>query len=144
MPFDPAKIDLADLDRIRDEAQQTMRRLSGAEGELSSVQGVGSGASGLITVLTDGAGRVTKIDLNPRVTRLDSPTLAEELLRAIGTAQDEAARRTQELLENALGGQLPQQMFDPDRIEALLAESDASFAAFINEKTRRMGIDGGR
>ncbi|MER7207264.1 YbaB/EbfC family nucleoid-associated protein [Streptosporangium sp. NPDC000239] len=101
MVFDPTNFGLEDLERISRDAERQTARLAEIEGELDEVRGTGTGADGLIGVTVDPSGRVERIDLNPRVMRLDSHVLAEELMRAIGVAQDDRERRTKEILEDA-------------------------------------------
>jgi DNA-binding protein YbaB len=63
---------------------------------MQEIRGSGEAAEGLVQVEVTAAGRVTALRLNPRVMRLDSQTLAEEILAAIGRANDDAARQVQE------------------------------------------------
>ncbi|MBB4918664.1 YbaB/EbfC family nucleoid-associated protein [Streptosporangium saharense] len=99
--FDSADFGLEDLERISRDAERQMLRLAEIEGELGEVRGTGTGADGLVGVTVGPSGRVEKIDLNPRVMRLDSHALAEELMRAVGAAEDDRERRTREILESA-------------------------------------------
>jgi DNA-binding protein YbaB len=64
--------------------------------QMQEIRGSGEAAEGLVQVEVTAAGRVTDLRLNPRVMRLDSQTLAEEILAAIGRANDDAARQVQE------------------------------------------------
>ncbi|MEU7895538.1 YbaB/EbfC family nucleoid-associated protein [Nonomuraea sp. NPDC049152] len=127
--FDSDDFDPDALERVSREAEQTMRRLADVEGELGEIRGAGTGADGLIGVVTDGNGRVEKIELNPRVMRLDSPTLAEELMKAIRDAQDDGERKARELLNEATGSmKFFQGTFDPAKVEERLMRSHEFFA----------------
>ncbi|WP_271221889.1 YbaB/EbfC family nucleoid-associated protein [Streptosporangium carneum] len=99
--FDSTGFELEDLERVGRDAENEIRRLAEIEAELGDVRGTGTGADGLITVTVDGSGRVEGIDLNPRVMRLDSHTLAAELMKAIGKAGEDGERRVREILEDA-------------------------------------------
>ncbi|MFD0887459.1 YbaB/EbfC family nucleoid-associated protein [Streptosporangium algeriense] len=99
--FDSTDFGLEDLERVSRDAERQMLRLAEIEGELAEVRGTGTGADGLIGVTVGPSGRVEKIDLNPRVMRLDSHTLAGELMRAIGAAEDDRENRAKEILEGA-------------------------------------------
>ncbi|GLX00588.1 YbaB/EbfC family nucleoid-associated protein [Microtetraspora sp. NBRC 16547] len=140
--FDPDNVQAEDLDRVSREAEQMMRRLSEVEGELGGVRGTGTSADGMIAVVADGSGRVEKIELNPRVMRLESHVLAEELMKTIREAQDDGARRTRELLGDALGGmEIPDGGFDSARVEKRLTESYESFARAIEMRVADLGTD---
>ncbi|MEV4250981.1 YbaB/EbfC family nucleoid-associated protein [Streptosporangium canum] len=99
--FDPTNFELEDLERFSRDAEQEMRRLAGIEGELREIHGTGTGADGLISVTANGSGQVKKIDLNPRVMRLDSHVLAAELMKAIDAARADGERKANELLSGA-------------------------------------------
>ncbi|WP_433418262.1 YbaB/EbfC family nucleoid-associated protein [Microtetraspora malaysiensis] len=117
-----------------------MRRLSDVEGELGEVRGRATDANSLITVVVDGSGRVEKIELNPRVMRLESHVLAEELVKTISEAQDDGARRTRELLSDSLGGmEIPTSGFDPARAEKRMTESYESFARAMERRIADLG-----
>ncbi|MFI7445833.1 YbaB/EbfC family nucleoid-associated protein [Nonomuraea indica] len=105
--FDPGNFHLEDLDRIADEAKGAMDRLAKAENELADVRGRGAGANGLITVVIDSKGLLETLDMNPRVMRLESHVLAEETASAFRAAQEDAQRRTREVLSETVGEKLP-------------------------------------
>lgn len=99
--FDSTNFELEDLERFSRDAEQEIRRLAGIEGELREIHGTGTGADGLISVTANGSGQVEKIDLNPRVMRLDSHVLAAELMKAIDAARADGERKANELLSGA-------------------------------------------
>ncbi|MEV7011073.1 YbaB/EbfC family nucleoid-associated protein [Streptosporangium sp. NPDC051022] len=134
--FDPADFDPEDLERMAGEADRTLRRLAGVQGELGGIRGTGTGADGMIGAVTDGSGRLERIDLNPRVMRLESRALAEELLKAVRAAQDDGERQVRELLGEAMGGMgLPAEPLDLDEIEARLRRSHDSYAHVMRERS---------
>ncbi|MFJ2029248.1 YbaB/EbfC family nucleoid-associated protein [Streptosporangium sp. NPDC087985] len=126
--FDLTGFDPEDLERMTQDAERTMRRLADVQEELGEIHGRGTGADGLISVVTDGSGHVERVELNPRVMRLDSETLAEELMRTVREAQEDGERKARELLNGALGEmKLPQGPLDVDEIETQLRRSHESF-----------------
>jgi DNA-binding protein YbaB len=64
--------------------------------QMAEIRGTGEAADGLVQAEVAAGGRVTALRLNPRVMRLDSQALAEEILVAIGRAGEDAARQVQE------------------------------------------------
>ncbi|MFG1704809.1 YbaB/EbfC family nucleoid-associated protein [Nonomuraea sp. M3C6] len=90
-----------DLERTAREAEQTLRRLAGLQDELNTIRGTGTAADGQIIVYADNSGRIESIDLNPRVMRMSSQDLTDELVRAVNAAQDDSARQARELIAGA-------------------------------------------
>ncbi|GAA0846660.1 YbaB/EbfC family nucleoid-associated protein [Streptosporangium amethystogenes subsp. fukuiense] len=136
MIFDPDNFDLEDLERIGREAEKAMERLANVQGELEGIRGTGTGADGLISVITNGSGHLEKIELNPRVMRLDSHALADELTKAFRESQEDGERQARELLGGALGEdmQLPREPFDFTKTEQQLTQAYDSFARSMEER----------
>jgi DNA-binding protein YbaB len=62
---------------------------------------------GLVTVVVDGCGRITGLELSPRIyRRTDSRALAAQIVDVVRQASDEASRRAFALTDAALGGEL--------------------------------------
>jgi DNA-binding protein YbaB len=99
--LDPGDVSNEELERVGREAEQTIKRLAGLQERLTTIRGTGSGADGRIVVNADHSGRIESIDLHPRVMRLASEELSEELLRAVNAAQDDCVRQTSALLAEA-------------------------------------------
>lgn len=78
-----------------------MRRLGEAHTMIGEVTGEGEAAGGMMRVVADGRGRLTTIELNPRIMRLGPDTLAREAAKAIRDAQEAAGQRTREIVERA-------------------------------------------
>ncbi|GGK64035.1 hypothetical protein Sme01_26080 [Sphaerisporangium melleum] len=78
-----------------------MRGLREAQAAIGAVTAEGRGAGGMIRVAADGRGRLTGVDLDPRVMRLPAGALATEALKAIQDAQEAAGRQAQEIAERA-------------------------------------------
>ncbi|MBG0815336.1 YbaB/EbfC family nucleoid-associated protein [Planomonospora sp. ID82291] len=138
--FDPENFDPDDLDRVIRDAEQAMSRLADVQEELAGIRGRGTGAGDLIDVVTDATGRVERIDLNPRVMRMDSRTLAEELMSTIRSAQEDGERRARELLAGA-GLSVPGSGSDFGEVEKRMTRNHESFAREMN---RRMAGGPGR
>ncbi|GGL56091.1 YbaB/EbfC family nucleoid-associated protein [Planomonospora parontospora] len=140
--FDPENFDPDDLDRVIQDAERTMSRLADVQEELAGLRGHGTGAGDLIDVVTDATGRVERIDLNPRVMRMDSRTLADELTSAIRSAQEDGERRARELLAGA-GVSVPGADFSADfgEVEKRMTRGHEPFAREMN---RRMAEGPGR
>ncbi|RVX44079.1 DNA-binding protein YbaB [Nonomuraea polychroma] len=96
--LDPGAVGPDDLERVAKEAEQAMRRLADLQGQLDAVRGIGTAAGGQIVVGADSSGRIDSIELNPRVMRMPSQDLADELLRAVNAAQDDCLRQTRDLV----------------------------------------------
>ncbi len=131
-----------DFDRALSRARQVLRDqrsgLAGtAEGaDAEPVRGTGEAADGLIRVVAE-RGRLSNVVLDPRVMRLPSETLAEELSRAVNAALAE--------LESKATAQASP-VVDPAALEATLADlQDQSirmmtrYTQSINEVMARFG-----
>ena len=85
-----APVDSSGLDRLLGQAMQALGQARGVgteEGEdAEPIQGHGEGADGMIQVIAETGGRVTGIELDPRVMRLSTVDLATELVVAINAA----------------------------------------------------------
>jgi DNA-binding protein YbaB len=115
-----------ELERVGREAEETLRRLSGLQERLGAIRGEGSAAGGQIAVSADNAGRIVSINLNPRIMRMASEDLADELLRAVTAAQDDCARQAQDLLADA-GADSSGQRPTFETMERQLLKSHESF-----------------
>ncbi|GAB2964644.1 YbaB/EbfC family nucleoid-associated protein [Nonomuraea fastidiosa] len=73
--------------------------MSGAKQLIGQVRGTGEAADGFIRVTAGAGGVLTGIDLNPRLLRLSPAVIGRELTKAIQQAQDDAARRSQEIVD---------------------------------------------
>ncbi|WP_146103511.1 YbaB/EbfC family nucleoid-associated protein [Nonomuraea solani] len=115
--FDPE-----DLERITTRAEEMLARAEELKSEIDVVAGRGEAADGQVRVTAGASGRLLDVVLAPRAMRLDSVRLAEAVLRAAQEAQDDVARRVDEMMERTLGGtDVPEERF-ADVLESL--ESD--------------------
>ncbi|MFI7130797.1 YbaB/EbfC family nucleoid-associated protein [Nonomuraea sp. NPDC050153] len=130
--LDPGDITNEELERVGREAEQTIKRIAGLQERLAAIRGTGSGADGRIVVNADPSGRIDSIDLHPRVMRLASAELSEELLRAVNAAQDDCARQTSALMaEIGVGSVMDKAVFE--KMERHLTDAHT---AFLNEIER--------
>jgi DNA-binding protein YbaB len=127
--LDPGGIGPDDLERVAREAEQAMRRLADLQERLGAIRGTGTAAGGQIVVGADSSGRIDSIELNPRVMRMASQDLAEELLRAVNAAQDDCVRQTRDLVSDT--GVDPS--VDEAAFEAMERRLTDAHAAFMRE-----------
>lgn len=95
------------LDRIEAlsrNLQAWQQDLAGRLSELEETSAAGTAADGLVSVTAAPDGKIISVELNPRVMRLDSVTLAEELVLAANRAQAAAAARVRDLVHEVVGG----------------------------------------
>ncbi|MGP3960169.1 YbaB/EbfC family nucleoid-associated protein [Nonomuraea sp. 3N208] len=117
------------MERIAREAEEAMRRLAGLQERLGAVRGSGTAAGGQIVVEVDSSLRIDSIRLNPRVMRMASQDLADELLRAVNAAQDDCAQQTNDLIAET--GVKP--AVDEAEFQAMERRLNEAHAAFIKE-----------
>ena len=112
------------------------------EDGLSDLTGKGEAADAMIQAVTDSAGRLLKLTLNPRVMRMDSQKLAEELCLAVQRAQQDGERRTRELVGEALGSPAPGNPTDRaqfwDGLRGLRESFDQSMTERVEKVARRL------
>lgn len=101
--FDPNGFRLEDLDRLGAQADQAMRRLAESADALSEITGAGEAADGLVRAAVDGGGALQSVVINPRAMRMAAEQLAEAVTAAVTAAQQDAQRRTNELLTSVMG-----------------------------------------
>ncbi|MEU8182511.1 YbaB/EbfC family nucleoid-associated protein [Micromonospora sp. NPDC049044] len=70
------------------QARAALREVSSTVAPRERVESVGEAADGRIRVTVDSAGRVSAVNLDPRVLREGSEQLAEEFRRAVNAALD--------------------------------------------------------
>jgi DNA-binding protein YbaB len=105
-PIDPSGIDRMLTDAL---SALTTFQASQQDGAVAA-EGIGEAADGMITVRTGPPGRVTGLTLNPRVLRLGTEALAEEITSAVNQAltdlQESAGTSAGPVDLSALGEQL--------------------------------------
>lgn len=136
MDFDFGAFGPDDLDRIAKETRGTMRRLEEATASLTAVRGEGEAAEGLVRAVVDNTGALVTTSLSPRAMRLPSETLAEAFTAAVRAAQDDARRKTQALLAEAIGiDSLSVSTFNSDRIRERFQRIEESFNGRVDAHT---------
>jgi DNA-binding protein YbaB len=90
-------------------------RLAKAQETLGAITGEGTAANDMIKVVTDRDGGLTSLKLSPRIRRLDSEALAEELTKAIQAAQADARRKSEDATAEVFGEDLWAKAHDPER-----------------------------
>jgi DNA-binding protein YbaB len=90
----------ATLERV---AREQARAVDDLTRRLGEVRGHGADADGLIQVEVATGGRVTDLRLHPRAMRLDSETLAEQIMAAIDAAVADAGQQVQDAVGAATG-----------------------------------------
>ncbi|WP_162795014.1 YbaB/EbfC family nucleoid-associated protein [Nonomuraea lactucae] len=98
------------LEQFVAQTQAALGRLREANRMIGEVVGTGEAAQGLVRAAADGRGVLTKVEVDPRGMRLAAGELGAEVTKAIRAAQDDARRRTGEIVDDALtrAGELPQ------------------------------------
>lgn len=114
---DPAAWRDGDIDQDAERAARVLAWARDAEEELAAIVGEGEAGDGRVRVTTTADGLVREVVFAPRATRADSRTLAEELLLAVGRAQDDAERKARDLVAGALGEILPAGAPGPETVE---------------------------
>jgi DNA-binding protein YbaB len=101
------------LDRLLGQAMQALNQVRGADDgspDAEPIQGFGEGADGMIQVTAETGGRLTGIELDPRVLRLTTVDLAQELVVAVNAALADLQARIQDAVAgpdlNSLAEQL--------------------------------------
>jgi DNA-binding protein YbaB len=92
-----------DVEGMLDQARQAQRRAAEAQSKRDELKATGSSDDGLVTATVNGVGRVVDLQLNARAMRLDSVTLTESLLNAIGHAYEDFQAQSDALAAEALG-----------------------------------------
>lgn len=119
------------LDHLLPRAEDAIRGLRDAHARLGRIAGAGEGAEGLVRAVADGRGRVRELVLAPRSKRLDAAALAREVGEAILTAQRDAERQVQAIMDevDAKLAALPKALdaeFVQERIEQVSREIDVA------------------
>lgn len=121
-----APLDSSGLDRLLGQAMQALGQAQGAAGDSAEdsepIHGHGEAADGMIKVTAEAGGRLAGIELDPRVLRMTTVALADELIAAVNAALADLQGR----IKDALAGP------DLDSLAAQLKEVQ-------EQSTRQMG-----
>jgi hypothetical protein len=126
--------DGAGLDQLLAQARQALAavRSGDAAGGTEPVEGVGTARDEQIRAVVRAPGRVTGLEINPRLLRLPSAELAEEITAAVNTALADLQARTSQATAApadvaALQGQLEELQADSVRqLQGFLSGLDAA------------------
>ncbi|MDH2427931.1 YbaB/EbfC family nucleoid-associated protein [Sphaerisporangium sp. TRM90804] len=116
-----------DLELDAERAAKILAWVEDGQHEVDAIIGVGEAGDGQVKVTTTAEGRVREVTLAPRAMRLDSESLADELLLAVRRAQDDAENATRRLMQDALGDVLPPGALDPAAVEEQIGRLLRSF-----------------
>ncbi|MET8869188.1 YbaB/EbfC family nucleoid-associated protein [Nonomuraea sp. NPDC004580] len=89
------------FDQIMRQTEDAMRHLRTAKQLIGQVAGTGVAADGFIKVTAGAGGTLSGIDLDPRLLRLPPAVIGRELTKAVRAAQDDAERRSREIVDEA-------------------------------------------
>ncbi|QYC45531.1 hypothetical protein Nocox_39940 [Nonomuraea coxensis DSM 45129] len=124
---DPANWREADLERDAEQAAKILAWMDDGQRELDEIIGAGEAADGQVKATAAVDGTVREIVITPRAMRLDSRSLAEQLMLAVTRAQDDAERQSRRLMADALGDLLPDGGLDLPAFEERLGRLLRSF-----------------
>ncbi|MEV4891571.1 YbaB/EbfC family nucleoid-associated protein [Nonomuraea sp. NPDC055795] len=95
------------------QGQRAIRDLRAAQDAIRQVEGLARSTDGLLEAAADGEGGLTRLRIDPRATRLGESALGREVAAVLRAAQDDAARKAQEIADAAeSAATLPQPLDD--------------------------------
>ena len=143
-------VDGSGLQRLLGQAMQALGQVRGAAGEdgqdgagedAEPILGHGEGADGLIQVTAETGGRISAIELDPRIMRLSTVDLGAELVAAVNAALTDLQNRIREAVA----------MPDLDNLAAQLKEVQeessrqmGNFLQSLTDVQERIASSGGR
>jgi DNA-binding protein YbaB len=83
------------------EGQRVIRDLQAAQSAIRQVEGLAKSKDGLVEAAADGEGGLTRLHIDPRAMRLGESALGREVAAVLRAAQEDAARRAQEIADAA-------------------------------------------
>nr|WP_273378463.1 YbaB/EbfC family nucleoid-associated protein [Actinopolymorpha pittospori] len=95
------------MDRQLDQLLESASKLTDMQARVAEIHGQGEAVDGKVRVEADNAGRLVKVELDPRVMRLPSTELAEAFLAAAQQASDDVARQSSGLMNEFMPAQAP-------------------------------------
>ncbi|MCW3814477.1 YbaB/EbfC family nucleoid-associated protein [Micromonospora sp. DR5-3] len=136
-------VDPSGLDRVLSETMSALGQFTaGAETDAPLPEGHGEAADGLVQVTVGPPGRITALTLNPRVMRLASESLAEEITQAVNAAFADL----QEKATAAVPGQVDLGSLG-DRLRKIQEDAGRQLTAFTDalvEAQDRLARQGGK
>ncbi|MEV4165386.1 YbaB/EbfC family nucleoid-associated protein [Nonomuraea dietziae] len=83
------------------QGQQVIRDLQAAQSAIRQVEGLAKSSNGLLEAAADGEGGLTRLRIDPRAMRLGESALGREVAAVLRAAQEDAARKAQEIADAA-------------------------------------------
>lgn len=136
-PMDPSG-----LGKMLSETMSALGQFGSPQADGEPPEGVGQAADGMITASVAPPGRVTALTFDPRVMRMASEVLAEEVVRAV----NEALADLQEKATAAVPGQADLGALG-DKLRQIQQDTGRQLAAFTNslaEAQERLARQGGK
>ncbi|MCM0675751.1 YbaB/EbfC family nucleoid-associated protein [Micromonospora phytophila] len=134
-------IDPSGLSRMLSETMSALGQVTGAQPAPEPPEGLGSAADGLVAATVAAPGRLTALTFDPRVMRMASDTLADEVMAAVNEAladlREKASAVPGQVDLGALGDKLRQIQQDTGR--QLTAFTDS-----LVEAQERLARQGGK
>jgi DNA-binding protein YbaB len=104
----------AELDQMLSQVRRTLESLRSSRTPAGDARGVGEAADGRVRAVAAGPGRLESLELDPRVMRMPSQDLAQQVLTAVNAALDDLAAQA----PSAEGMAVP----DPAELAAAVAD----------------------
>ncbi|WP_371782140.1 YbaB/EbfC family nucleoid-associated protein [Streptosporangium subroseum] len=102
--WSPAPEDDAEyLAQYVDQSRQIMRDLQATRSTIQQVEGRARSDDGLVEASADGHGGLTRLRIDPRALRIGEATLGKKVTAVLRMAQEDAARQTQKIADEAAG-----------------------------------------
>ncbi|MEO3874417.1 YbaB/EbfC family nucleoid-associated protein [Nonomuraea sp. B12E4] len=117
--IDPRNIRSQDLDLATEQVDQAEALLAGVEESLSEIIGVGD--SGHVRATATAEGRILEVVLGQQAVKKGSEALSEEILAAVGRAQDDARRQAETMLREEFQQAVPDVSLDPIALQEQLS-----------------------
>lgn len=83
------------------QGRRIIRDLRAAQAAIQQVEGLARSQDGLLEASADGQGGLTGLHIDPRALRLGMPALGREVAAVLRAAQEDAARKAQEIADAA-------------------------------------------
>ncbi|MEV4113736.1 YbaB/EbfC family nucleoid-associated protein [Nonomuraea sp. NPDC049695] len=83
------------------QGQRAIRDLQAAQSAIRLVEGLAKSKDGLFEAAADGEGGLTRLRIDPRAMRLGESALGREVAAVLRAAQEDAARKAQEIADAA-------------------------------------------
>ncbi|MFI6736012.1 YbaB/EbfC family nucleoid-associated protein [Nonomuraea sp. NPDC050451] len=103
MSFPTPEHDAEYLEEYVAQGRRIIRDLRAAQAAIRQLEGVAKSKDGLIEAAADGQGGLTRLRIDPRALRLGEAALGREVTAVLQAAQEDAARKAEEIADEAMG-----------------------------------------